>query len=24
MIRTIKIENEGWERDTSVAEPLET
>jgi phage tail-like protein len=24
MIRTIKIENEGWERDTSVVEPLET
>ncbi|VFQ46320.1 phage tail protein [Desulfoluna butyratoxydans] len=23
MIRTIKLENEGWERDTSVAEPSE-
>ena len=24
MIQTIKLENEGWERDTSVAEPSET
>lgn len=24
MIRTIKLENEGWERDTSVTEPTET
>ena len=24
MIQTIKLENEGWERDTSVAEPAET
>lgn len=24
MIRTIKLENEGWERDLSVAEPTET
>ena len=24
MIQTIKIENEGWERDTSVTEPTET
>src|SRR6266498_1626039 len=24
MIRTVKLENEGWERDTNVAEPTET
>ena len=24
MIQTIKLENEGWERDTSVQEPAET
>jgi hypothetical protein len=24
MIRTIKLENEGWERDASVEEPTET
>ncbi len=24
MIQTLKLENEGWERDTSVAEPTET
>ena len=24
MIQTIKLENEGWERDTAVAEPTET
>jgi phage tail-like protein len=24
MIRTIKLENEGWERDTSVTEPTES
>lgn len=24
MIRTIKLENEGWERDSAVAEPLES
>lgn len=24
MIRTLKLENEGWERDTSVTEPTET
>lgn len=24
MIQTIKLENEGWERDTSVSEPTET
>jgi len=24
MIRTLKVENEGWERDTSVTEPTET
>jgi hypothetical protein len=24
MIQTIKLENEGWERDTSVTEPAET
>jgi phage tail-like protein len=23
-IRSIKLENEGWERDTSIAEPSET
>ena len=23
MIQTIKLENEGWERDTSVKEPVE-
>jgi phage tail-like protein len=24
MIQTLKLENEGWERDTSVVEPTET